>query len=79
MNAAIVQTDQLRRLYGPSLESMRLSLPDIGSSIDTACIELARDLTLDRLDRLTAQLNSAQNNLLHLRLALIEKHGTGIR
>ena len=68
-----------RQLYGPSVESMRLSLPDIGSGLDNACCELARDLTLERLDRLSAQLNSAQDNLRHLRLALIEKHGTGIR
>ena len=69
--------DQVRQLFPPSVEAMRLSLPDIGKSLDTACCELARDLTLERLDRLSAQLNSAQDNLRHMRLALVEKWGTG--
>jgi hypothetical protein len=70
------------QLYQPNLDAMRSSLPDIGSSLDTACCELARDLSLDKLDRLAARLNSAQTNLTHLRKALfaesVERHGTGI-
>jgi hypothetical protein len=70
-----------RQIYAPSVSTIQKNLPDIGSSLDTACCELSNDCTLDRLDRLAAQLNSAQTNLIHLRKAMIservESHGTG--
>ena len=78
MNAGhIKQMTLARQLYSPSVESIRLSLPDVGSSLDTACCELAHDLTLDRLDRLSAQLNAAQTSLQHLRKAMVAKRSTG--
>jgi hypothetical protein len=78
----ISDIDTARRLlYGPSVETMTSNLADIGSSLDTACCELARELSLDKLDRLAARLNSAQTSLQHLRKAMIaervEAHGTG--
>jgi hypothetical protein len=70
-----------RQIYAPSVSTMQENLPDIGSSLDAACSELSRELSLDKLDRLSAQLNSAQTNLTHLRKALVaervESHGTG--
>jgi hypothetical protein len=64
-----------RQIYAPSVSTMQKNLPDIGASLDTACSELSRELSLDRLDRLAAQLNSVQTNLLHLRKALIAERG----
>ena len=61
------------QLYGRSVSTMRKNLFCIGSSLDTACCELSRDLSLDKLDRLAAQLNSAQDNLRHLRLAMLQR------
>ena len=65
--------DLARRLYAPSAESLRGNLPAMADSLSAACYELERDLTLDRLDRLTAQLSAAQTNLVHLRKALISE------
>jgi hypothetical protein len=67
--------EQQYQLYAPSVSTMRKNLFCIGSSIDTACCELSRDLSLDKLDRLTAQLNSAQTSLQHLRKAMIAEQG----
>jgi hypothetical protein len=66
-----------RRLYAPSTGTMQKNLPDIGQSLDAGFCELSRELSLDRLDRLTAQLNSAQTNLVHLRKALVAERSTG--
>jgi hypothetical protein len=67
----ITDMELARRLFAPSAETMRINLSDIGQSLDTGFCELSRDCSLDRLDRLSAQLNSAQTNLTHLRKALI--------
>jgi hypothetical protein len=67
--------EAVTQLYQPSTESLRVNLPNMGKSLDTACCELARDLSLVRLDRLAAQLNSAQSSLQHLRKALIAERG----
>jgi hypothetical protein len=64
-----------RQIYAPSVSTMQKNLPDIGSSLDTACSELSRHLSLDKLDRLAAQLNSALTNLVHLRKAIIAERG----
>jgi hypothetical protein len=69
----ITDMELARRLFAPSAETMRINLSDIGQSLDTACCELSHDLSLPRLDRLSAQLNSAQTNLTHLRKALVQE------
>jgi hypothetical protein len=79
----ISRIDLLKQLHGVDLGSQRKHLPDMGSSIDIACCELARDMSLDKLDRLAARLNSGQTTLQHLRKSLISDrvvthgHGTG--
>jgi hypothetical protein len=67
--------DSVTRLYRSNLDTIGASLPDIGSSLDTACCELSRDLSLDKLDRLAARLNAAQTSLQHLRKAMIAEQG----
>jgi hypothetical protein len=71
----VFQIEALKQLHGVDLESMRKHLPDMGSSIDIACCELSRDMSLDKLDRLAARLNSGQTTLQHLRKALLAKRG----
>ena len=67
--------ENARRQFQPSISGMRSSLPDVGESINTACIDLERDLTLERLDDLMARLNAAQQNLGHLRRAMVAELG----
>jgi hypothetical protein len=79
----ISDPEKVLLLYGPTVGTLTSNLFCIGSSLDTACCELARDCTLDKLDRLAARLNSAQTNLTHLRKAIIaeregvQRMGTG--
>jgi hypothetical protein len=67
----------LQRLYAPSVSNMCASLPDVGASLDTACCELARDCTVERVEQLAMLLQAAMQNLGHLRKALIAERGTG--
>jgi hypothetical protein len=67
----LADIERARYRSGPSIDAMRKSLPDVGLALNTACLELERELTPERLDRLMAQLNAAQTNLLHLRLAMV--------
>ena len=68
-----------RQLYQPNIDAMRNSLPDLGESLLSAAVDLSRELSLDRLDRLAAQLNSALTNLQHLRKAIIAERGGVMR
>ena len=62
--------EKIRMLYGPTLESMTLSLPDVGLALQTACHELSLDLSLTRIDWLISQLRAAEQNLIHIRKSL---------
>jgi hypothetical protein len=71
-----------RRLYArkPDLDAMRKALPDLGESLNTAAHELAREITIERVDQMRAKIQGADDALLHLRRALAQKvegHGTG--
>ena len=77
MNAGhIKQMDLARQLYASSAASMQEHLPAMGASLELACLELSHDLTIDRLDRFSAQLNAAQTSLQHLRKALATEETT---
>ena len=69
--------DAVTRLYEPNLEARRKSLPDLGQALNTAALELARDLTLERLDMMLARVKSAQDNLTQLRKSLVAERSTG--
>ena len=73
--------DLARRLYAPSVESMREHLLDLGEALHTAAVDLSRDCTLERVDLMLARVKGAETNLTHLRKALISEqsrgHGTG--
>lgn len=69
----ISEIELQRQLYAPTVSTMQKNLTCIGSSLDTACCELSRDLSLVRLDRLAARLKAAQTNLAHLRKALVQE------
>lgn len=84
MSAAIVNNmDLVRQLYAPNAATMLENLPAMGQSLSDACIALADDCTLPRIDELVARLQTAQQSLTQLRLILIEReieqHGTGIK
>jgi len=69
------------RRFNPSVDAMRRSLPDLAESVTTGCLELERELTLDRLDALLDRWKAGHQNLIYLRRAIIaeqvERHGTG--
>lgn len=69
--------DKRRMLYGPSVQSMREHLPDLGEALHTAAIDLARDCSLERVDQMLARIKGAESNLIHLRKAMIAKQSTG--
>ena len=64
-----------RRMFAPDIDAMRHSLPDVGESLSNACLELERELTLERLDELLNRFSAAQQNLVHLRKALAIEQG----
>jgi hypothetical protein len=73
------QQDQLRQLYGANPGSLTANLPDMADSLRDACLALAADCTIIRLDELVSRLKTAEQTLTRLRVALVEKHGTGSR
>jgi hypothetical protein len=80
MNAGhIKHMAQVRQLYGPNLGTLTDNLPSMGDSLHDACNALANDCTIKRIDELVSQLKTAQQTLTRLRLAAVEKWGTGIR
>jgi hypothetical protein len=61
------------------VDAMRRRLPDLGESLNTAAVELARDITLDKIDAFMAKLKGAETSLMHLRRQLAaDIHGHGI-
>ena len=83
MNAAdrIKHMNQVRQLYGPNLGTLTENLIPMGESLHDACIALADDCTVIRIDGLVSRLKTAEQTLSHLRRALIAErttgHGTG--
>ena len=71
----ISNIEKARLLYGPSVSSMREHLPDLGESLNTAAVDLARDCSLERVDLMLARIKGAETNLTHLRKALISERG----
>ena len=67
----IKDIENVRRLYAPSADSLRKSLPDIGASLDTACCELAADCTIEGVDQLAMRFKAGEQMLQHLRRALM--------
>ena len=82
VNAAHIKClDQVRQLYAPTQGTLTDNLPSMGESLRDACLALAADCTIIRLDELVARLKTAEQSLTRLRLAMLqrrtEKHGTG--
>jgi len=74
--------DLAARLYAraPDLDAMWKRLPDLGESLNTAALDLAHDLDLEKIDTFLAKLKGAETSLMHLRRALAERvsgDGTG--
>ena len=69
------------RAREPNIDAMRARLPDVGESLNTAAHELARDITLEKIDAFLAKLKGAETSLIHLRRTLAQEvrpgHGTG--
>jgi hypothetical protein len=72
---------QTRQLYGPNLGTLTDNLPNMGESLQAACLTLANDCTLARIDELVSRLKTAEQTITRLRLAMIAErttgHGTG--
>jgi hypothetical protein len=64
-----------QRLYArtPVTVAMKSSLPELGESLSTAAMELAREISLDKVDAFLARLKGAEIALMHLRNALDER------
>lgn len=78
MNAGpIKHMAQVRQLYGPNLGTLTDNLPSMGESLQAACHALADDCSLARIDELVSRLKTAQQSVTRLRLAVVEKWGTG--
>lgn len=72
------------KLYQSNSDLIRSSLPDLGESLHAAAVDLARDCTVERIDRMLARLRGAETSLLHLRRGLAAEmvpgphaHGSG--
>ncbi len=87
----IKQTDLAKRLYAPTrhdtalaaklcqsdVNAMQARLPDLGVSLHSAAIDLAKDCTIPRIDEMLARLKCVGTSLLHLRRAEIEEVRAG--
>jgi Arc/MetJ-type ribon-helix-helix transcriptional regulator len=62
-----------RKLYQSNSDLIRSSLPDLGESLPAAAVDLARDCTLERVDKMLSRLRGAETSLLHLRRSLAEQ------
>ena len=69
-----------QRLYSraPDLYTVQKHLAAMGESLSTAAHELARDVTLEKIDLFLAKLKTAESNMQHLRRALAQEWRTGI-
>ena len=64
------------KLYQSNVDAMRARLPDLGESLHSAAIDLAKDCTIPRIDEMLAWPKGAATSLMHLRLAKAqEDHG----
>ena len=63
------------KLYAskPDLDAMRARLPDLGESLNTAAHELARDISLEKIDAFLAKVKGAETSLMHLRRSLAQQ------
>ena len=79
----ISDIEKARLLYAPNLGTQTDNLPHMADSLRDACLALAADCTLPRIDQLVSRLKTAEQSLTRLRLAMIdseiERHGTGVR
>lgn len=68
----------LGRLYArqPDLDAMRARLPDLGESLNTAAHELARDISLDKIDAFLERLKGAESTVRYLRQAVVQEVNT---
>ena len=69
----ISDLDAARRMFTPDIDAMRHNLPDLGESLHTAAVDLARDCSLERVDLMLARIKGAETSLVHLRKALISE------
>jgi hypothetical protein len=67
----------MTRFIRPDLGAMRLRLPDLGESLHTSALELSRELSLDRCDRMLDRIRGAEHSIRHLRQALAEALAEG--
>lgn len=58
-------------------EYLRRQLPEIGSSLEAQYADLNRDLTPERIERLSLNLEGARRSLLTLREELLREEGSG--
>jgi hypothetical protein len=71
----ISDPEKVLLLYGPTVGTLTSNLFCIGSSLDTACCELARDCTLERVDMMLARLQAATASVVCMRKALVAEQG----
>lgn len=72
------QMNLAQRLYAPSVETMISNLPAMGKSLNDACLALADDCNLPRIDDLVSRFKTAEQTLTRLRLAMAsEKRVSG--
>ncbi len=68
------EMDLVRRLYAPSAESLLSHIPEMGESLNSAALDLARDCTLKRVDLMLARIKGAEASLVHLRKLLLQEN-----
>jgi len=61
------------KLYQSNSDLIRSSLPDLGESLHAAAVDLARDCSLEHVDKMLSRLKGAETSLLHLRRSLAEQ------
>lgn len=65
--------EAVTQLYQPNIEAMISHLPEAGESLHTAAVDLSRDFSLERIDRFISMIKGAENNLVHLRKAIVRE------
>jgi hypothetical protein len=66
-----------RQLYRPAAHTLAANLPNIADGLAGAFITLSRDPTPDGCDLLISRLQSAENIVTRLRVALLESSALG--
>jgi hypothetical protein len=71
----------VKRLYAPSEPTQIRYLLDVGETLLTSYIDLAKDDSIENIDKALAQVRGAENGLKRLRLEKLEDspgpHGDG--